>query len=206
MRMTKISLGVLAGVLLLSSGFAAITAYRLQLPGSILEFKADSTLHGIEGRVTSFSVRPLSFDFEKPVLQDLIEVTFPVRAMDTAMKARDAAMYKTFDADHFPDIVYKAAKIRCVPDTADRLSCTVPGDLTIKKRTLPVPLHAIIERRGGLLHVRGDAALSLNAFDLHPPTILGIIKVFDEVAVHFDTGWAPALPQISSDKELQKAP
>ena len=192
MKISRIMIGVLGLGFFISTGFAALMVYQFELPGSALEFKVDTTFHETEGRVTAFSIKPLSFDFDKPSLHENIEVAFPVRAMDTAMKARDVAMYKMFDADHYSQISYRAATIQCSPETADRLSCTVPGDLTIRDKTLRVPIHAVIERKGNQLHARGNAKLSLKAFGLHPPSILGLIKVFDEVTVSFDTGWNPS--------------
>jgi len=193
--MIKIGVGILAAGILISTGLAAMMVYTLRLPESVLEFKVGSTLHEVEGRVASFSVKPFSFDFEKPALQENIEVTFPVRAMLTGMQARDVLMYKMFDADHYSEIFYKASTMQCASENPDRLSCSVPGELTIRKTTLPVLLHAVIERQGSKLHARGDAKLSLKAFDLHPPSVMGILKVFDEVSIHFDTGWDAASPQ-----------
>ena len=204
MKMLRTGFFILAAGALLSTGFAAMMVYNFQLPESALEFKVDSTLHKIEGKVTAFSIKPLSFDFDKPELRENIEVTFPVLAMDTGMKARDAAMYKTFDSAHYSRVSYKAATVRCSPETADRLSCVVPGELTIRNKTLSVPLHAVIERRGSALHARGEAKLSLAAFDLHPPSVLGLIKVFDEVTINFDTGWNPASPAAPPAKEASK--
>lgn len=204
MKIIKIGLGVLAAGVLISTSFAAMMVYNLQLPNSTLEFNVNSTLHEIEGKVTAFSVKPFSFDFDKPLLRDPLEVTFRVHAMVTGMKARDAAMYKTFEADHYPNIVYKAAAVQCSSETAERLNCTVPGDLTIRDKTLPVLLHTVIERHGSTLHARGITKLSLKAFDLHPPSVMGFIKVFDEVTVSFDTGWAPAPFTDPSAKDSHK--
>ena len=195
MKIVRTGLGILAAGVLISTAIAAMTVYRLDMTRSFLEFKVDTTLHETEGKVNAFSIKPLSFDFDKPVLRENIDVTFRVRDMDTGMSSRDAAMYKTFDAEHYPQISYKAATVQCSPETADRLSCSVPGELTIRNKTLPVPLHAVIERQGSVLRARGEAKLSIKAFDLHPPSVLGIIKVFDEVSIHFDTGWAPAPPR-----------
>src|SRR5664279_960162 len=93
-KLLKTGIGVLAAGVLASTAFAGLMVYQFQLPGSALEFKVDTTLHETAGRVTSFSIKPLTFDFDKPELHENIEVAFPVRAMDTAMKARDLAMYK----------------------------------------------------------------------------------------------------------------
>ncbi len=193
MKIAKIGVWVLAAGALISTCFAGMMTREMRLPLSSLEFKVDTTLHETEGKVTSFSVTPIHFDFDKPQLQEKVEVTVPVASMVTGMDSRDWAMRRMFDVSRYPKIFYRAATAQCSSQSVDLLGCTVPGALTIRDKTLPVPLQMTVRREGAKLRASGTARISLKAFNLRPPSVLGILKVFDEVTVSFNTVWDPSV-------------
>lgn len=149
------------------SGEAAIT------------FKGSSTLHAFGGAVTAAHVRVVTAGTGTSLCWSASgEIT--VTNMTTAHAGRDAKMWAMLSASKWPTI--RAAIPSETPVTAGATSCTVRVEIAGATNDLAAVLS----------HWQADAAavsceiafpLSLKAFALRPPSVLGLIRVADCIEV-----------------------
>ncbi|MGD9612934.1 MAG: YceI family protein, partial [Kiritimatiellia bacterium] len=143
-------------------------------------FEATSTLHDFTGTAP---VEP----FPVSVVQEgdfaLLEGTAAVAVaqMDTRHAKRDANLRKTFAAERYPLIIGTVAPIRIDLNTPPP---SIPIQLTICERTRTVPATVSNwQSEEGFYRFELTLSLSLQAFALEPPVILGFIRVGDAVVV-----------------------
>jgi len=155
-----------------------------------VRFFGDSTLHAFEGTGSceAFSLAVENSDGRNLVRNGRVEVN--VASLDTDIALRNKQMRAMFDSEHFPRIVgdfgdfNPDAFLRAWQDSPD---AELDFDLTIRNVTRPVKarVHALqvtLEQIDFTL----DFTLSLSSFGLDPPTVLGIIRVADEVRLDID--------------------
>lgn len=169
----------------------ATTATALTLEGSCdIRFFGESTLHGFDGQVTCqpFTLISVAETGKSGVIQQpMVEVL--VVEMDTDNSARDKKMHAMFEQNNYPLIQGLFADLD--PDLVLQQLQTVettPGHLEFDLR-----IREISQRVQALTHdlvitpeqisFTMGFTLSLASFQLQPPSVLGFIKVDDQVQV-----------------------
>jgi len=153
-----------------------------------IRFSGSSTLHDFSGEVRS---RP----FELGAVVDEIggpawwsgSVEVAVAEMDTGIARRDRKMRAMFDADRFPLIVASFPNVGGATLAAARSGGEpdLAFDLTIRDVKRPVVAKVsnwTEEAERSSFDV--DFELSLEAFGLEVPPVLGLLRVGDAVGVH----------------------
>jgi hypothetical protein len=169
----------------------AIPALSGEVRGTCdFRFFGSSTLHDFEGtgRCLPFSAPILRAAEGKGELA-LVEVEVPVAEMKTGIGARDRKMREMFQADRYPAIRAAARDI-----DAEALRERMQGD---REGKAPLEIHLSIrgvERKilataknlkadGNRVSFEIAFPVSLKEFGLPAPTVLGILRVADQVAV-----------------------
>lgn len=147
-------------------------------------FRGDSTLHGFKGKV---NCQPFTVAKGDGVLE-IPRVSFPVAEMDTDNPKRDQKMREMFEEKSYPLITVQAGKV-----ALDEIRAALKkGDgaakvgLKLKIREIEKPVTATVTKL-----VESDSRIaaevafnvSLAEYQLKPPSVLGVIKVDDKVAV-----------------------
>lgn len=144
-----------------------------------IRFSGTSTLHDWEGTAPAVrsEVRPAA----TPERWDA-DVLVPVAGLDTDNDSRDARMREVLDASHWPEI---RAELRDIdPQAVER---TGRLDLALTIRNVSRPVAAQVhgwKRSAGTVTFDADVPVRFSEFSLEPPTVLGMIRVGDEVTVH----------------------
>jgi polyisoprenoid-binding protein YceI len=145
---------------------------------STIRFVGSSSLHDWEGQVppirTALHDSALTGDWSG-------DLVIPVAALDTGNESRDARMREMFHADRWPEI---RVAIRGVePDVVARTrELVVP--LTIGEVTHDVTTKITDwKRQGDRASFDVTARVSLESFGLEAPSVLGLVRVADEVNV-----------------------
>lgn len=126
-----------------------------------------------------------------------VQAKVPVRALDCGKRRQNEDLYEAMKAQEHPAIHYEIVKAEVVapPDSShDHYVVEAIGKLTIAGATRTVRL-ALQGRRleSGRIHARGSLPMQMTTFDVEPPTaMLGLIRVRDDITVHFDITAAPA--------------
>lgn len=158
------------------AGETAVQRWTANPAVSHIEFMARSSLHNVHG-----TARLLSGEIIKGTAGRFV---FPVDSMDTANNARDRKMVAMFEAEKYPEIIYE---IHTLTESATGENGTVSGTLTMHGVTLDFPLEVdIIKIDENKRDWQGGADISLQRFNLKPPSVLGLIRVADSVHVTFD--------------------
>ncbi len=155
-----------------------------------VRFVGTSSLHDFSGtgRCLPFSA-PLVRTPEGGTVLPAVELEVPVAEMKTGIDSRDAKMREMFHADRHPRIRAEARGI-----DADALRGRMRAD---REGKAPIGIalgingvERTIQATAGNLKEEGNRVLfeiefpvSLKEFGLSPPTVLGIIRVGDRVAV-----------------------
>jgi hypothetical protein len=126
-----------------------------------------------------------------------VQARVPVRALDCGKRRQNKDLYEAMKASDHPAIHYDIIKARIVapPDsTQDHHVIEAIGNLTVAGETRTVRITLEGRRlENGRIHARGSLPMQMTNFDVEPPTaMLGLIRVRDEITVHFDITAAPA--------------
>lgn len=148
-------------------------------------FAGTSTLHDFSGTVQSSDVACEASSNGV----EMVTVRVPVMEMKTGHDGRDARMYKMFHADTHPLIEGQADRSSLTADGAT----AVPLRMTLHGVTREVEAERSPAPSEGPSTVRLAFALSLKAFDLEAPSVVGLIRVKDtvQVSVLLDTDALP---------------
>lgn len=146
-----------------------------------IAFHGTSTLHGFEGEVTT---KPFSADLHKDPAtgKQLISATaiVTVAEMSTHGKKRDKNMFKMFNAEDFSLIV---GVLENAPLPEDGSTKTT---LRLKIRDVEQNIAATLsdwKRDGDLVSCKMTFSVSLKAFGLKGPSVMGLIRVGDTVDI-----------------------
>lgn len=146
-----------------------------------IQFSGSSTLHDFEGRASSKPfVASFTEDQKNGQLQVAAKASLSVKDMDTENSKRDKKMFKMFDLEHFKFITGE------LTETALSLKGSTPATLRLKIRTVEHEVDATISdvrRDGNDISCIMKFPISLKAFDLKGPSVLGLIRVDDTVYV-----------------------
>ena len=185
-------------ILLLALLFLPAPAFALDLAGSCeVRFAGSSTLHDFNG---TGACDPFVLQIDEgrgePALRPAA-LHVAVGGMQTGNGSRDEKMRGMFAADRFPRIVGTLAggpiaALRRQTHAAAGSSGTLP--LLLKVRDIELPVAAKVTR---LVDTTGEFSLdlefpvSLAAYRLEPPSVLGLIRVADGVLVQVSLRLAP---------------
>jgi hypothetical protein len=155
-----------------------------------IRFVGTSTLHDFSGngRCRPFSA-PLVRTPEGGTVLPLVELEIPVEEMKTGIGARDERMREMFHADRHPGIHAAARGIDADP-LRGRMRADREGKAPIGITLAIGGVERAIQATAGNLREDGNRVffeiefpVSLKEFGLAAPTVLGIIRVGDRVAV-----------------------
>ncbi len=171
--------------------------YRLDPVTSLIEIHVDTAgalgflgdTHLIQAPIAKGS---FVFDAQDPGKSSVgLEVDAgSLRVIDLKRSAKDrdkiqAKMQsdRVLDVRRYRKIVFKSVKI-IVLDT-NRLQIT--GDLTIRDRTQPVVVEAVLEQEGEQMKAVGQSRLKQSRFGIRPVAAgLGTVRVKDELSLSFE--------------------
>lgn len=173
----------------------AVNAGATTLSGDCsIRFFGQSTLHDFEGQVACqpFSMQTEESRLGHKVVQSPV-VTVLVSEMVTDNTARDEKMWAMFDQEHFPEITGQFVELD--PELAleqlaesENSETSLALDLQIRgvtQRLIAKTREVKISPEQIVIII--EFPLSLASFDLKPPSVLGIIRVADEVRVEVQT-------------------
>ncbi|MDF3128594.1 YceI family protein [Kiritimatiellaeota bacterium B1221] len=143
-------------------------------------FDGTSTLHDFTGNGKSESPADWTRNETEAVLS-IADVSFDVKSLSTDHKKRDRNMLKMFEPDDHPEIrgTIKNWHLSGKEATDQILILNIHG----QSLEVPVRMEAYeITPEGKVLN--GSFTLSLKACDLKRPSVMGVIRVGDEVKLH----------------------
>lgn len=104
--------------------------------------------------------------------------------------ARDRAIRERWlQSSRFPVAEFRTVAVEGLPDTypgAERVSLVLHGDLTIRGVTRPVRFQGWVIVEDGVLRGAAATTIRLSDFGIEPPSILGLLRVEDQVDVEVD--------------------
>jgi len=192
------SFTVKAAALLL--GVVAVSAQvRYQAsPGSKVKIDGTSTIHDwtVEGGVIGGFIEFESDSVIDPAkattgeVKAKVEVTFPVRTLQSGKKPMNDIMYDTMKVKDHTAIKYVLKEMKAQERKAgEPLKFDTKGDLTVAGVTKPIDMVVTLEPQGNKLKATGSKQLKMTDFGMKPPAPavgLGLIKTADEVTITFE--------------------
>jgi len=180
---------VVAGLILATSAGAT------PLDGECsIRFFGKSTLHDFAGQAACqpFVLQTQGDESGRQVIEPTV-VAVPVSRMDTDNDRRDKKMWAMFDGTNFPEIKGHFAALD--PDVVlEQLKATENGqgslefDLQIREVTQHIKANTnVLTITPEQIVFTMEFPLSLASFELKPPSVMGIIRVADEVRVEVQT-------------------
>jgi len=167
-----------------------IDAGAAELRGSCrIHFYGDSTLHGFEGTAACdpFVFRS-AFEGGDQLSFAGADVQVAVKGMNTDNGSRDSNMYDMFAADAYPFLVghFKDFKVPELLQQVEKGGLMF-FELTIRDQSNPVQAAVRdLKQEPGRLTFAAEFQISLKDYHLKAPSVLGIIRVADEVRVVVD--------------------
>lgn len=130
---------------------------------------------------------------------DMNEVRILIRAnaiksMGVEGDIMNKKTYETLKTNQYPSItLIVTSPVKSLLADGKRRFVEAPGVLTIAGVTKRIVLHPLISvDRQGRINIEGDSFLKMSDFGLEPPvTLFGVLRVKDEVAVHFKLSMVP---------------
>lgn len=190
----------------------AVYAEAATLDGECtIHFFGKSTLHDFEGQVTCqpFVLQTEAAESGRQVIRQQV-VTVLVSEMGTDNDGRDKKMRAMFDSTNFPEIKGHFADLE--PEVIlEQLKATENGqgslefDLQIRKITQHIKAKTSLLTIGPEQIVfTMEFPLSLASFELKPPSVMGIIRVANDVQVVVQTTLHRQPPAKVSAAEKEK--
>ncbi len=173
-------------VVVCSSGIAGASEHLQVDPSNTrISFLGRSTLHAFNGNAQSVS-GSLDSDHTAGGLQASGNIAVDVVNMDTGNPKRDRNMKVMLNQQQFPQILCRIDALRSEHLVNDKdEEALVKGVLTIAGREQPVEFKVRLYKSSNEWVVEGTHNISLSRYELHPPSVIGLIRVFDTVRVDF---------------------
>ncbi len=171
-------LALLTAVAIMAQGSAMATEAAARAD---IVFKGSSTLHDFEGKVAAKPFAAvIAEDQETGKLRVSAKTSLNIKDMTTENGKRDANMYKMFDMDHFKTIEGTLAETLICEEqeTIAMLHLKMHGNEQDVKAKL-----SGFQQEGNLVSCNMTFPVSLTAFGLKPPSVMGFIKVDDTVQI-----------------------
>lgn len=157
---------------------------------STLEFFGKSTLHAFEGKTQALS-GTLVYDLDEAKFIEASPIRMTVTSFKTGLDARDHALYHTFDAVHFPEILFYPTRVTPRPGwTREKAVFDMEGDIEIRgiRKHVSFSVEVTREGEGGL--VSGQTHFEIDWFNLRPPSPFGFIRVNPHFEIKFNSYWS----------------
>jgi len=181
-----ISIVCLIFISLTTTVYAQAKTYSIDSDKSKLEYSFKSTLHPVKGVARQFSGEFVFNDTKKLDFKSG-EVIVDPALMDSENKKRDHNMYKMFEVLKFPKINYNIDQLKNIKQIENgSYKGGFKGRLTIKDVTRDIDVEVIFQEVEGGYMLEGECEVSLKTFNLKPPSVLGIIRVFDPININFE--------------------
>lgn len=172
-----------------------LPAAALELPGRCtVHFIGTSTLHDFEGEGTC---QPFVLDLNADGMLHPADLNVPVAGIRTGIDGRDEKMREMFDADRFPLIVGSLASAPVAQlheqlQQASENQSGFPFVLKIRDQesTVDAKVTQLVDNEK-TLSFDLEFPVSLKDYQLEPPSVLGFIRVGDEVRVRVSLHLAP---------------
>ena len=175
----------LLSLLLPATVRATVQHYVVNGAESQVSFAAHSTGHDFRGETSQLSGY-FGYDRERIADSAYGEIHVAVRGLRTGVSARDRNMYSHFDADHYPEMVFRLKHLFAVqPVKTDTFTVQLTGELSIKGTTkeIPVTLSAVFASDGKIV-ISGNTSLRMTDFGIEPPRFF-FFQVAEEVQITF---------------------
>lgn len=164
--------------------FASPQKYNLEPKESKIAFHGHSRGHHFDG-VSQMASGAIDVDLETQSFLGGGRIQIPIKDFVTGNLSRDHSMQHMFEMDKFPVIYFEVRGITRVAEGLYRLQ----GDLKMHNVERPVEMDVKASFGDGVMTVEGRQKVSIVAFGMKAPSILGYFKVDDEVDVEFRSVW-----------------
>lgn len=117
-----------------------------------------------------------------------------IRSIGVEGTAMNKKTYQTLRSEEYPVITFMVTSpIRSLPADGKKRLIDVPGTLNIAGVSRTVQLHPLISADSrGVINVEGDIFLRMSDFNIEAPvTLFGLLRVKDDIAVHFKISLLP---------------
>ncbi len=117
------------------------------------------------------------------------QLSIPVSAFDCGKPAMNRDLQAALKAERFPTIRFVLENVQVLKAAGEEAAqLAVAGRLTIAGQTRPVQFTVTGKLlSSGKARLAGSLPLRLSTFHIPPPTaLLGLIRVHDQITVHFD--------------------
>ncbi len=169
--------------------FADAKQYQLDASQSKLLFEVSSTLHDVCGQAKSVAGK-VNFDKATGKVSLPMQIEIAIDSMDTGNSRRDKAMRKMFQSDQYPVIRWSATQIDCRPgEVAETMLCDAAGTLDIRNIKREKKFQVFLTFYEEQVQAKGDLSIERKDFELKTPSLLGFIRVGQEVKIKFETDW-----------------
>lgn len=185
----------IAAALLFIGGAAIAPASIAALPGRLdlaqeskIWLEGDSTLHAYKSTATQYriTVAAATPGADQVRFSDL-EVVIPVKSLKSGDGNLDGNMYKALMADRHATIRFKSSGGTFSVSKDGKVTGDIVGRLAIAGTEKETRIQAAGVLKGDTLRLKGSKALSMTAFGVTPPVLLGgVIKTDDQIVVHYD--------------------
>ncbi len=100
----------------------------------------------------------------------------PLAPIDTGIDLRNRHLRESLEVDKFPDATLRVMRADLkFPKEGSPVESQVTGELMLHGRSRPVPVRYRAERRpGGPTRIAGSLQLDMRAFQIVPPSYLGV--------------------------------
>lgn len=118
-----------------------------------------------------------------PIAVDIRQLTSDDPWRDQAIRDR------WLESNRFPIATFRVATVEGLPEAyreGDRVAVVLHGDLTVRDVTRRVSFQGSFVLEGAVLRGTASAILRMTDFGFEPPSILGLLRVEDEVEVQVD--------------------
>ena len=166
-----------------------IIAQQLPIPsGTVLEgtlsFDGKATMGDFTGTTTTVS-GTLTGGATLADVRGMVEA--PVQTLVSGNGKRDKDLNKSMESDKFPTLRFVLTEVDPGSGSADSLSATLHGMMTIHGVTQTVAIPAVLRFRADGVRVQGSLPLNLKDYQIGGLTkMLGLLKMHEDIVVHVD--------------------
>jgi polyisoprenoid-binding protein YceI len=136
-----------------------------------------------------------------------IEATVPVKTLNTGMGLRDEHMRKyvfTTTDGQTPDVKFVAKSAACTKTGANRSTCDVTGDLSIRGTARPFTIALKVTEDADSYRAAGEGIVKLSTYGIPQPSQLGV-RTDDDIKLRLEFTARPA-PVATSGVKTAKNP
>ncbi len=176
----------------------------VEIHGGAVVFDVGTNVSAISvhGKSTALEGRARVRQTDGGLAIEQIDASVPVASLGTGMALRDGHMRKyvfTRADGQTPDVRFEADHADCARVSAGGrdMSCQVAGTLTIRGTARPFAMTLRVSESGGsgtgggACRAAGDADIKLSAWQIDPPSQLGV-QTSDDVKLHLEFATKPS--------------